>query len=448
MNRERNEADQDIITHQSDGNNPTLPSLASINKPVLPDKALSLIRQTAVALSEASHSGFVHKNLRPETILLGVDDPSIKLNYNAPRPQPDAEDWAMSYTSPEQKEGKALDSRSNIYSLGIILHELIYGFPPEQMPETPLEKTLPEDDLSSTEDGRFPISHQTTRVIETSCRKEPWARYQTLEKFIAAVDEALLFETTAPDDPTMPTAALPETAGGESFRDLFTSFFSRDNRLFPIGITVLFLALFAFAMFNSWSRSGTSSTIPIFQQLPLLLGGEKSPSQQTREAEGATATIRALQIRLPSRTPTPFPTTEVSPIELELTPIAGVRTNTNTPTHTPTPEPTETSTNPPPPVPTETPTETPTGTPTPSPSPTSNGATPPSPGETNTVVPPPPTNFPTPTNLPQPTNTSQPTPTPPPGATPTPPTFPTSTPPPTNTAPPTNTSQPTPTPPQ
>lgn len=420
-------------TPQTDGANLTLASLATIDKPVSPGIALTLIRQTAVALSEASNSGFIHKNLRPETILLETGDLPVKLNFDAPDPQPGADDWDMSYASPEQIEGKALDSRSNIYSLGIILRELIYGFPPSQASESTPEAVR-------LEAGDSPIFHQTARIIETACRKEPWARYQTLEKFIAAVDEALLIEITTPDDCTLPTAALAETAAVRPPRDIFRIFFSRNNKLFPIGIIILFLMLFALVMFNSWSRSGTSSTIPIFQQLPLLLGGEKSPIQQTREAEGATATIRALQIRLPSRTPTPSPTTEVILLEIEQTPIAGLTTNTNTPTNAPTPEPT----NPPPsPVPTETPTETPTSPPPPSPSPTTGGATP---SSTNTPIPPSPTNFPTPTNLPEPTNTLQPTPTPPPGSTPTPPIFPTSTPLPTNTPQPTNTLQPTPTP--
>jgi serine/threonine protein kinase len=411
------------VNIQGSMTNPTLHSLAAVEKPVSPDIALKLILQVANALTDASQSGFVHQNLRPETILVQEDGFSVVLNFDAPVPQPGAEDWDMRYSSPEQKEGKVLDSRSNIYTLGIILYELINGFPPE---------AAFEPNIDQSEDGVPTINDQISHIIHNCCRKEPWARYQTVDKLIADINHSLTGDSTPFEKPDSPIVAQKiKTNRKETLDKRPVGFLSLHSRILPVAITILLLALFGLALFNSWIRGGPS-IILISQQIPLLVGGENSPAAQTRSAEGATATIQALQIRLPTRTATPSPTmtVETFPENIEELSTASAPSETPTAFSTPTPTQITAPTNPPPPPSSPTPTETPTNpAPTPSPTPTNS---PPPPVPTNPPLPSP-TNLPNPTNIPEPTDPPPPTPTPPPPPTPTPPVFPTSTPPPTST---------------
>lgn len=400
---------------------PTLLSLAVVDKPVSPIPALTLIRQVAEALAEASHSGFIHKNLRPETILIDTNDLPVVLKFDSLTLPEQDEGEEMIYASPEQKKGKVLDSRSNIYTLGIILYELLYGVHPDEMP-------IPEKGLDQAEEGEPGISSHTLRVIDICRKEQAWARYQNYTELLAAIDGALLTEADSDDSATVPPAAVYGAAGWGKAGKLPANGFSLNNRWLPIFATILFLALLGIAMVYTWNRTNPSAAILIFDQMPLLMGDENSPARQTAAAEEATATIRALQIRLPSRTPTPPPTIEATGVTEEPPIAAGVPTETPTPPP-PTPTPTATSTfnspPPPPPPPTETPTEPPSPTPLPTLTPTNTPPPPPPPAPTNT--PPPPTNVPTsvPTNTLSPTE-PPPTSTPPP-PTPTPPVLPTST---------------------
>jgi serine/threonine protein kinase len=404
---------------------PTLLSLAVVDKPVPPILALTLIRQVAEALAEASHSGLIHKNLRPETILFDMNDLPVVLNFDSIPLSEQDEAEEMIYASPEQKEGKVLDSRSNIYTLGIILYELLHGVRPGEMP-------FPEQNLAPAEDGESGISSLTLRVVDTCRKEQAWVRYQNYRELLVALDGALAAESASADSPTVPTVAGSGAEGQEKAGKRRAWALSLNNRWLPILATILFLALLGVAMVSTWDRPDSSAVIPIFEQLPLLMGGENSPARQTAVSEEATATIRALQIRLPSRTPTPLPTVEATGVTEEPPIAAGVPTETPTP-HSPTPTPTPTATStsppPPPPSPTETPTETAVPTLPPTPTLTNTPPPPPPPGPTSTPQPSP-TNAPTsvPTNTPEPTE-------PPPTATPlpptpTPPTLPTSTPPP------------------
>lgn len=395
----------------------TYSSMADIEKPLLPEIALKLIRKTAIALAEASQSGLVHKNLCPDTILVPSEDSSIVLNFDAPLRTPDDKDSDKVYSSPEQRVGKALDSRSNIYTLGIILYELIEGVPPTETLQAATVKDEPKDALPVPTD-------QTARIIiHKCCRKEPWARYQTLDEFIVAVDQALNDKTAASENPISSISTGKLVVKSKAPRNNSVRILSANSRIIPVGITLIFLGIFGLALVNSWSQSNSTSIIPIFQQFPLLIGDRNSPAVQTRKAEGATATIQALQIRLPTRTPTASPTT--TPANTEEPTRANVDSEPVTAAPTSTPTPITAPTNPPPlPLPTET--DTPTNTAVPSPLPSVTNSPPP-PGPTTPPTPSP-TSAPQPTDTPEPTDTPLPTPTPPLPPTPTPPIFPTNTP--------------------
>jgi serine/threonine-protein kinase len=108
-------------------------------EPRLPlSEALSLFRLALQSIRELHQSGAVHRDLRPENIILGADG-SVKVAPFAPanlmEPDPDIcrrerLSSSPSFMSPEAALGKRLDQRSDIYSLGAILYRMVTGVAP------------------------------------------------------------------------------------------------------------------------------------------------------------------------------------------------------------------------------------------------------------------------------------------------------------------------------
>jgi serine/threonine protein kinase len=143
-------------------------------------EALDLWVQAAAGLKAAHMARWVHGNLSPETILLaptGGGGTLVKLigftqesPLGHPRSEPPVEeDGSADYASPERLAGRTTDERSDVYSLGAVLHHLLTGVPPTR----------------ASEGGRVPeaMCVPLTRALAPS----PARRFQTVAEFVAAI---------------------------------------------------------------------------------------------------------------------------------------------------------------------------------------------------------------------------------------------------------------------
>ncbi len=101
----------------------------------------AILRQVASALRKAELRGIVHRDIKPENILLGSDGQVKVADFGLARQNtPDQDGLELTkvgitmgtplYMSPEQIEGRKLDSRSDIYSLGVTAYQMLTGRPP------------------------------------------------------------------------------------------------------------------------------------------------------------------------------------------------------------------------------------------------------------------------------------------------------------------------------
>ncbi len=101
-------------------------------------EAVRLVAEVAETLAYAHRQGFVHRDIKPGNILIDQHGRALLADFGIARsPDDGAESGAVSfgtlaYMSPEQVEGQAVDHRADIYSLGVVLYELLTGQLPHQ----------------------------------------------------------------------------------------------------------------------------------------------------------------------------------------------------------------------------------------------------------------------------------------------------------------------------
>ena len=109
-------------------------------KPDDPTHVLRVVREIATALGYAHSKGFVHRDVKPDNILMRDDGSSALTDFGIARANDSATRMTRTgavigtphYMSPEQARGRPLDGRADLYSLGCVLYEMLMGRVPYQ----------------------------------------------------------------------------------------------------------------------------------------------------------------------------------------------------------------------------------------------------------------------------------------------------------------------------
>ena len=166
-------------------------------EPLTPGRTLDIAIQIAAALSAAHASGIVHRDIKPENIMLRGDgyvkvldfglaklvpthdvDPNVSTAFNI-NTDPGAIVGTVNYMAPEQLRGMKVDGRADIWSLGVVIYEMIAG----RTPFSGLTKSdviaaiLREEPLLLTRYSKD-VPPDLQRIVAKSLRKEREERYQ------------------------------------------------------------------------------------------------------------------------------------------------------------------------------------------------------------------------------------------------------------------------------
>jgi eukaryotic-like serine/threonine-protein kinase len=199
--------------------------------PVPPDVAVRLAEQMADALEEAHRHGIIHRDLKPSNIHV-TDQGTIKLlDFGIAQLNPSSHPditvtidtdiilGTPAYMSPEQIEAKPLDERSDVFSFGAVLYELLSGrkaFAGETVPA--IVTAVMRDDPPPID-----VPASLDRVIRRCLEKDPAARFQHIGEVRSALRGAPLddFETE-PSMAVLPLANMSADPGDVYFSDGLT----------------------------------------------------------------------------------------------------------------------------------------------------------------------------------------------------------------------------------
>jgi serine/threonine protein kinase len=236
-------------------------------------KAIDYGAQIAEGLAAAHERGIVHRDLKPENLFVTKDGRVKILDFGVAKLRSTgdfalADDETMEqdtspgtvigtvgYMSPEQVRGQAVDGRSDIFSLGTVLYEMLCG-------DHPFRSTSPADTMSAILREEPPelsgVPPGLDRVVRHCLEKAPEQRFQS------ARDLAFDLEMLSSGSGTGPVAAAPRPV---------------DRRLLYAGATIA--ALLLGTLLGWWIRSrfeGTHRSNPRFTQLTYDEGIELAPS--------------------------------------------------------------------------------------------------------------------------------------------------------------------------
>jgi tetratricopeptide (TPR) repeat protein/predicted Ser/Thr protein kinase len=169
-----------------------LRTLIREHKKFSPEEAVEIIQQVCRALEAAHAVGIIHRDLKPQNIMRDKSGRILVMDFGLARTlggdgmtQTGALVGTMEYMSPEQALAKDLDQRSDLFSMGLILYELLAGVTPfkaESAVASLLKRNSERAIPVSDHDGTIPRA--LSNIVSKCLERDPAARYQNAAEML------------------------------------------------------------------------------------------------------------------------------------------------------------------------------------------------------------------------------------------------------------------------
>ncbi len=199
---------------------PPLEKVLNSPEPIRSENALSILRQTAIALDYAHQKGIVHRDIKPANILIHertqakITDFGVAKIMSQQMTQSGVMMGTPNYMSPEQVQGHAVDGRADQFSLAVIAYEMLTGEKPflaDQLPALLFrivrEDPVPPQRLNPT------IGPQVEMAFKKALAKSANDRFGTCLQFVDALARALQASPGWRPLPRSSAHSMPTMAG-------------------------------------------------------------------------------------------------------------------------------------------------------------------------------------------------------------------------------------------
>lgn len=266
--------------------------------------AVNIAMQIASALAEAHKNGIVHRDIKPHNIIITEDGVAKVADFGIAKAVSNSTITAFGttigsvhYFSPEQAKGGLTDAKSDLYSLGVVMYEMLTGKVPfdadtavsvalKHMQEEPVEPKEINDE----------IPQAVNDIVMKAMKKEPMERYQTAEDMIADLSKALkdpdgdfVVIENADGGYTKVMKAIKDDGSKSKTSKNKNGFFDKHPKAKVLTILIGFIVLFltVFLITKVILDGGIKSKV----QIPNLVGQTYEDAQNTTNSEGLTLQV-------------------------------------------------------------------------------------------------------------------------------------------------------------
>jgi dienelactone hydrolase len=161
-------------------------------------EALQIARQIASGLAKAHEHGIVHRDIKPSNLIVAKDGVARIIDFGLAKSS-DVMATATGgirgtplYMSPEQAEGEAIDFRTDLWSLGAVLYEMLAGKPAFRG-DTQLQvmHSVVHEEPESLREIRPDLAPKIAAIVTRALQKDPASRYQSAAEMAADLSSAL-----------------------------------------------------------------------------------------------------------------------------------------------------------------------------------------------------------------------------------------------------------------
>ncbi|HYP43607.1 MAG TPA: Stk1 family PASTA domain-containing Ser/Thr kinase [Propionibacteriaceae bacterium] len=287
----------------------TLRDVLREGRKILPERALELTQGVLDALSYSHQAGIVHRDIKPANVMLTPNGGIKVMDFGIARAVADtsatmtqtaAVIGTAQYLSPEQARGETVDARSDIYSAGCLLYELLVGRPPfigdspvsvayQHVRELPLPPSQVDPVISSDVDA----------VTLTALAKDPADRYQSAREMKADIGRVLAGQRAgaaaprgAPGDSA--TRALPRPVAAAAIVDDSDEQPRRSRAGLAVLISVLILSLLGGGAYAAYQYLNPAPVAPqvAMVTVPAVLGNTQAEADSNLRNAGLNPTFK------------------------------------------------------------------------------------------------------------------------------------------------------------